>query len=437
MATTALADPAPTEGASAFQDMLVYVYQQNPRIQSERQALKVEDEHVSESNANFRPTLNANGDLGRQRVQTSGEDWIYGTARDEALIFNQPLFNGGGTFAQFHAARARVSAERAHLTAVEEQVFLDAISAYLEVVTRQYILVFNRDNRTHLQGYMNSADKRLQAGDGTKTDVALAQSRVEQSAAIIANSQASWNNACATYKRITGLEVPSSAFPAFPESLPGTLEETVALAQNAPEFSQAAEQDRAAAHDVDAASSSFWPTVSLRGTMSDSLSPTLGLQNLRNDSVTLNLSFPLYQGGTEYAHVREAAEVREKTHDDMMDTSRFITERANQAWYNYQAGVQVIDSTRRTVEAANRALQGVEAEQQQGLRTMQDTLDARAELINSLIAEVQAEENARLQAYRLLAATGQLTAASMHLPTPLYDKEKHYNEVANAWTGLK
>jgi TolC family type I secretion outer membrane protein len=431
------ADTTADEQAPEFQQMLIYVYQQSPRLQSARQSLKVQDEHVSEAVAGYRPTLNASGDIGRQREATGSQDWIYGTARDESLVANQTLFNGFGTAEQFHAARARVSAERAHLTAVEEQVFFDAISAYLDVVTRKYVLQFNRDNETHLRAYADAADKRLKAGDGTRTDLAQAESRVSQADANVASAEAAWEAAMATYQRVTGLQNGIMEFPPLPGGLPGSSEEAAALAQQAPELTEAAEQERAAKHDIEAASSSLWPTVSVRGSMSDQLSPTLGLENLRDDSITLNVSIPLYQGGGDYARVREARELREKAHDDWSDTSRFLTERANTAWYNYHAASRIIDASRRMAEAAHRALAGVEAEQQQGVRTMQDTLDARAEFLNSLIAEVQAEENARLQAYRLLAATGQLTAASLHLETPLYDPRKHYDRVENAWAGLK
>jgi TolC family type I secretion outer membrane protein len=440
--TVSLSPPAgnsnsASRSSSPLEEMLIYVYQQDPRIASARQSLKAEDEHVAEAVSGFRPTLNASGDLGRQREKIDGEDWLYGNARDESLVLNQPIFNGFGTFAQFHAARARVSAERAHLIVVEEQVFLSAITAYLDAVARHYILQFTRDNETHLRAYLDATSQRFDAGDGTKTDLAQAESRLAQASANAATAEANWEAARATYERATGLPVTSLEFPPFPDGIPVRIEETIALAQRAPEFFEAADQERAAQHDIDAASSSLWPVVSVRGTMSDQLAPELGLENLRDDSITLNATIPLYQGGADYARVREARELREKAHDDMIDTSHQMTERASQAWYNYHASLLVIDAFRKTAEASARALGGIEIEQKQGVRTLQDTLDARAEFLNSLISETQAEENARLQAYRLLASVGRLTASSLHLGTSLYDPKRHYNNVADAWAGLK
>jgi TolC family type I secretion outer membrane protein len=420
-------------GDTALKGALAYVYLHNPRLESARAELKVADERVAEAVSGFRPTITANGDIGRQREQTQGQNWLYGEARDESLQLNQPIFNGFGTLAQMKAAKERVKAGRAHLKAVEQTVLLEAVSAYMEVISRRYILQFSRDNADRLGSYVGSTQKRLNAGDGTMTDLAQAQSRSAQAQSGVAMAEANWQAAVATYERIFGMPPQTEDFPAQPAGLPVSAEEAEMLARNAPELAEAMEQEKAARHDIDVASSAFWPSVSLRAGTSEQRSPDLGLQNLRDDSITINVSIPLYAGGGEYARQREARELHAKSVDDMLDVERVAIERARQAWYNHEAAWQALGALRQTCEASARALHGFEIEERQGMRSLTDTLEARSDFFTALTSEVEAEENVRLQAYRVLEATGQLTASHLELPVAAYDPTVHYDKVEGEW----
>ena len=155
-----------------------------------------------------------------------------------------------------------------------------------------------------------------------------------------------------------------------------------------------------------------------------------GSQVLRDDTLTLSLRLPIYQGGAEYARVREAKTQHAAARQDMRDSERRSLERARQAWYNYIGAGEVIRASRRSADASLRALQGVQEEQREGLRTMLDVLDAQAEFLSARLTQLHALRDSRVQAYRLMSATGQLTVQGMGLNVERYDPKVHYDDVA-------
>ncbi len=421
---------------SGFEQMLVRVYQENPKLHAERRALAQEDEKVAQANGGFRPTVTLDMAGGRQRQKISGASWQYGEATRGALTVTQPLFSGFGTVEQKRAAERRVMAARARLLTVEQEIFFTAIRDWLELCEKEQVLLLTYAHRQRLARYGAMTRARFEAGDGTATEVAQAESRHALAEARYAQALAARDIAQASFLRDTGQSAPSVAFPPVPEGLPASVEQAVLAARDNPALLQARREEEAASHDIGKAESSLWPKVFLRGSMSEERASFIGLNRFRNDALTLNVSFPLYQGGAEYSRVREAKVARLRSHDLAEDVARDVVARAQHAWSNYLSAQAVFSASDTALAAVSRALAGVEEEQKQGLRTLTEMLDEQTEYFNAEVTHVQADKDVRLEAYRLLASTGKLTAAALNLPVEAYDPVQHYDAVRGLWAGL-
>lgn len=419
-----------------FEQMLVHVDNENPRILAERDNVKIADEKVSQANAGFRPTLTANAATGRQRENVDGQNWQYGNANNISLEAIQPLFSGFGTLEQKRAAEARVLAARSHLLAVEQTVLLTAIGDWLELCEKERLLALNNDNLHHMKQFSEGSRQLFSAGDGTRTDVAQAESRVAQAEARYALSLAERDSARSRFESDTGLAAQPVDFPPLPQGLPASRIEAGEMAGNNPQVAQLEEEQKAAQHDIKVAESSLYPTLYLRGSVGEDNAPTLGLQRQRDDSITLNLSMPLYQGGGEYSRIREAKLRSDKTLQDNRDAANGILLSARTAWDNYYAAQSVTSSAARAAEAARQALEGVREEQRQGLRTLTEVLDEQSETLSTQVTGTQAQKNVRLEAYRLLAAIGKLNAAGLNIAQTPYDSKPHHDEVVPEWVGF-
>ena len=146
---------------------------------------------------------------------------------------------------------------------------------------------------------------------------------------------------------------------------------------------------------------------------------------------------PIYQGGGEYALIRQSKEtlaqqrlVLEQTRDQA---------RANVVtfWGQLQAGKSQVASAQAQVQASEIALNGVREEAKAGQRTTLDVLNAQQALVNARNSLVTAQHDRVVASYNVLNAIGRLAPTVLGLPTSVYDPSVHYHQVRDSWAGVR
>ena len=224
--------------------------------------------------------------------------------------------------------------------------------------------------------------------------------------------------------------------PELPGGLPGAEEETIALSENAPTVAQAIFLERASRDGTDVVFGELLPTVSLVGSLA--ADDEINTEGLSSTSATISAQvvIPLYQAGDVASRVRESKQLTAQRHQELDNARRLAIQDATTAWEALQTAKAQIESFTSEVEANKVAFEGVRQEQQVGLRTVLDVLDAQQEVLNSQVSLVVARRDTIVAAYQTLAAVGKLTAADLKLSAELYDPQKHYREVRDKWWGL-
>jgi outer membrane protein len=149
------------------------------------------------------------------------------------------------------------------------------------------------------------------------------------------------------------------------------------------------------------------------------------------------LAIPVYQGGAEYATIRQAKETLGQRRVDL-DTARDQAQRTLvESWGQLEAAKAQIEATQAQVTAAEIALNGVREEARVGQRTTLDVLNAQQELVNARVALVTAQRDRVVASYTVLAAVGRLSAPVLRLPVPVYDPVVHYHQVRDTWAGVR
>ena len=154
-------------------------------------------------------------------------------------------------------------------------------------------------------------------------------------------------------------------------------------------------------------------------------------------SAAAQYSVPLYQGGAEYAAIRQAKETQGQKQMDLSVARDQARVSVVQAWAQLEASKSSIESTRNQVKSAEAALNGVREEARLGQRTTLDVLNAQQELVNARIAVVGSQRDRLVNSYALLAAIGRLAPQVLGLSVPTYDPQVHYHQVRDAWTGVR
>jgi outer membrane protein len=306
------------------------------------------------------------------------------------------------------------------------------------VISAQQTLELNRNNEIVLTKQLQATNDRFRVGEITRTDVAQAEAALSGAQAQRETSEGQLETARGTFQQIVGILPPPDLVPPQPLAL-GLKNETDAIAlaaTNNPQVIAAQLSDAAAKDSVDIALAALLPTVSLQGQIFQQNNASGWSTQTNGYQVTANLAVPIYQGGSEYAAVRQARQQQETTQRQVDDARRTAVQNAVQAWETLVAARAAADSTRSQIRANEIALEGVEREAIVGSRTTLDVLNAQQTLLNSQTSLVQNLAQLVNASYAVAAAIGRLTARDMHLPVPLYDETAYYNAVRDKWVGL-
>jgi outer membrane protein len=192
-----------------------------------------------------------------------------------------------------------------------------------------------------------------------------------------------------------------------------------------------------ATHQVKVAEGALYPVLSLQGNVQKNYETTLTSLQSFTASAAAQYSVPLYQGGAEYAAIRQAKETQGQKQMDLSVARDQARVSVVQAWAQLEASKSSIESTRNQVKSAEAALNGVREEARLGQRTTLDVLNAQQELVNARIAVVGSQRDRLVNSYALLAAIGRLAPQVLGLSVPNYDPQVHYHQVRDAWGGVR
>ncbi len=428
LAAAAATTPA---GGQELVEALALTHDTNPTLIAQREALRATNEDVSQALSGFRPTVEADGDFG---VQYSNTDPSNGSSSSDSVTpasvgvtVSQPLYRGGRTTASVRSAEFAVQAARATYLSIEQQVLLDAVTAYMDVVREQAVLELTINNEQVLRRQLQATRDRFQVGEVTRTDVSQAESRLARATADRIAAEGDLDNSRATYTRVIGRPAGAVTPPPPVVGLPASLDESITQAEgNNPALITANFNERSADANVDVVFGELLPEVSLVGRAQSTYEPSETIDQSDTASLTAQVTVPLYQSGAVSSRVREARYNANQTRIQVEETRRDVVENAIQAWETLETARASIRSFVAQVSAARIALEGTEQEALVGSRTVLDVLDAEQELLDAQVSLVRSQRDEVVAAYSLLAVTGQLTARALGLPVEYYEFEPDY-----------
>ncbi len=425
----------PTLGET-LNDVLAKAYAGNPTLEAQRAALRAQDESVAQALSGRRPSVSLSTSIGRSN--TAADTVSNATPTSLSFSVNQTLYRGGRITADIDQAETNILAARARLLSTEQQVLASAVSAYMNVLRDQALLQLNRSNEELLKSELQATRNRFELGDATRTDIAQSEARVSASAASRIQSEGSLLNSLSTFERIVGVTPGQLDTPvALTDMIPRSLDEAIAIGLRENPSILAAEFAEAAARiGVNSAQAAKLPTVTLSARSTRSENVAVSTPATVASSLTLSLSMPLYQSGTEYASIRQAMQSGAQSLIQLEEERRTVQASVTQAWQQLAVSRAGIVSRSEQVRASLVAVEGVRQEEQVGARTRLDVLNAEQELLNARVSLVTARRDELVASYGLLSAMGRLTAADLELPVQLYDPAQNYLAIRGSLFGI-
>lgn len=419
-----------------LKDILATAYTSSPTLRAEREVLRQQYENVAQADSAKRPVVTADGGVAwvHSKTDPGADDSVF--ARDLGLSVTQYLYRGGRTLAEVEQQLRLSDAALAAYDFITQDTFLNVVTAAMDIQRDRATIELTEKNRSVIERQLQFTKRAFEVGELTRTDVAQSQARLSGAEADLVAAQADYSSALARFKQYAGQDGESMntrgdfALP-VPASL-GTAEN--AAQSEHPQIRVAREAEKAAQSAVAVATGALLPEVYLAGAFDQDWEPSPVIDKLSSAAVGLRASIPLYEGGLVRSQVRQAKYGVFEQRDRIEEAERAVRRFVATAWNDYQAARSRIEARREQVDAAKLARDGVYKEFEVGTRTVLDTLNADAELLNAEVGLVRAERDTVVAGYALLAATGQLTAEKLGFFSREGEKA-HLNQARGNWFG--
>ena len=353
--------------AETLPAVLAKAYQNNPQLNAQRAYVRQTEEQVNVATAGYLPKVEASASTGPRHTdsrfrETSIHKREQLTTSTVGVTASQTLFDGFRTPNQVSAAEGKVRAAREVLRLMTQQILLDAATVYMNTIRDTATAQLQRHNVEMLQEQLKQVRQRLVLREVTTTDVSQAETRLAAARWQRLAAESALTTSRAGYRRVIGEEPEEKLMPtaAVDGLLPQNQKEAVdiALAEN-PQIIAAQLGVDVAAIQVKIAEGALYPTARLDAGAQYGWDVTSQLNRQLSAGAFVTLSVPIYQGGAEYASIRESKEVVGQKRFDLDRVRDLVRAGVVESWGQSAAA-------KAQIEAANAGVMAAEVGAQRG-----------------------------------------------------------------------
>lgn len=429
-AVMAIATVAGPTRAENLADAMIGAYNTSGLLEQNRALLRAADEDVAGTVATLRPVLDfvvtATGANSTFGVSSSfGE---LATSRITAgIVATMTLYDGGVRRLGVQSAKELVLATRQTLLSIEQRVLFRAVEAFMDVILQTENVSLRENNVRVLGEELKAAQDRFDVGEVTRTDVALAESRLAAARSNLATAEGLLVTARAEYVNAVGRQPGNLVTPTNLPQRPATIDAAQAVSVRYHPDILSAQRDVAAREIlIEQAGKGLGPSVTGRLTARRLEDWNRSLDG--NDAeLTLEFRQPIYSGGGLQSDIRSAMATRDASRGNLLNVQRDTVQSVSIAFVRLEVSRANLTATAERVRAAQVAFDGIREEATLGARTTLDVLAAEQELLDALTAQISARAEEAIASYQLLSSQGLLTAERLGLAVQIYDPTIYYN----------
>lgn len=410
--------------ADSLVDELRGLTESNPQIQAKQKASLSSEEAIRAARAGYLPTAKVTGDSGPEWVDnptrntTNAYEPYYRGRESAGLTITQHLFDGWLTDASVEAAKRSFGISGTDLQATRQNVVLEGIQAYLNVLKNAKLIQLSRQSERNVQEQLSLEDERVQKGAGIASDVLAAKQRLQIAKQKRVRYEGDFqHDGVARYTQLFGHapNVAALADPALPLSmLPATLEEALAIAeQENPSLQTASLSIEKSGEDKRIAEAGYYPTLDLIGKADYENDKNIVVGVRRDWSLLLTANWELFSGFKTDAQVAQASYNYAAAKDNQLYAGRKVAEIVRQAWSKLQTARQSVALLENAAVLAEEVWTARKKQREAGKATVQEVLDEETRIYDARIDYTSAYYDQLNYAFTLLAAMGRLDVDSV------------------------
>jgi outer membrane protein len=404
---------------TAFSQDLLETYQlakaNDPEFKSSDINKLATAEIKSQSIAQMLPNISFNANSSRNRLESTS---FLGTTLqhywDHKLGFNlkQPVFHWDH-WIQLDQADNKIAQAEAQFQAKQQSLIRRTAEAYFNILAAQDNLEFATAEKKSIEKQLEQAKQRFDVGIIAITDVYEAQAGFDRANASEIEAQNQLDNSKEALREIigenaadlNGLQTQIPLSPPAPEDLASWSDS----AENN-NFSIVAQINQAeyVRKNVDLQQSKHLPTLDIVAQYGEEDNGNrYGLRG-DNESVTLQLNLPLFEGGGTVSRSRQAAHEYEAAKEDLIKVKRSINRGVKDAFRGVVSSISRVKALDATSKSAEMAVEAAEAGFEVGTRTMVDVLTEQRNLYKAKSDYARSRYDYLINGIKLKEAAGSL-----------------------------
>lgn len=412
--------------AADLQSELIHLRDNNPLLRASDFAVKAAEARQRAAESGWYPSVNFTADVGPERITTTNYN---GSSpgdpsttdldrRTLGLSVEQNLYSGGRTQATVGMADLSLDIKRAEYSATSQEVLLEAVVAYLQVVKNHILIRLAEINEETTQEQLDLERKRVQMGGGVIVDEMQASTRLQVVRERRVVYEQDLRDALAAYEQVFGKAPDLDALQdidTFRSQMPLSLDEAIEVAMNDnPRLLAAKLSADKALKAIDLESADFYPSIDLAMNYSRDRD-TAGLYEKEEQTVLLTASWNWFSGGEDVSSTKAAEYDQLEALELQRNTLNRTLESVRLAWNQYQKGLERQELLESATETARSVMEGRKRLRDTGKETALAVLDAEVEYFGILANKVNAMIEARIGSYRLLSTLGLLNIKDLNL----------------------
>ena len=410
--------------AVTLYDALNQTYKNNIQLNAERENIKVSEEDLNISKADYKPSLTLSGSKSLEETnkltnQSGGDATVNDVNPLTTSIKLEHTILDYGRDLSYEKNLVALDLAKAKLIKKEQDILHKAIEAFTNLILAREKLSINSKNLNLLIRQVENDKIRRDRGQITNTDLAQSESSLAGAQAQFAKSKSDLLISKLNYENIIGrIEDPNSLKKNSNAivNIPNTLNEAINLSkQNNPDITIAKLDLAQSEKDLAISESDLKPTasVSLERSYSDDLSSTVDQRE--KDILKATVSWPFYSGGKKKFTINKNSNLTNRKRLLLDDVVRTNETNVASSWSSLESSRSFLNSVKIQVRAAKIANEGIAAEYERGSRTTLDVIQSNSLLLSAQISLASSEREYLLAQYNLLKAAGLLNSQYLKL----------------------
>jgi adhesin transport system outer membrane protein len=407
---------------------LIYLRDNHPMLRATSFAVTAAEKRETAAKAGWYPKIDLASETGSEKISTtsyvqpnvpnSTATTSDLTRQKRSVTVTQNLFNGGRTLATTSVAKIERQMKDADRSATSQEVLLEAITAYINVLKNQMLISLSEINEETTKRQLEMEKQRVERGGGVIVDELQAATRLQIVRERRVIYEQGLRDAVSGYEQVFGKSPDLKMFEdvdIIKSRMPSSVDvATDDATENNPRLAGARLASERAYRLISMERAGFLPNVDLVGTRNRE-NDASQLYRKEEDSVLVKMSWNIFAGRETVSRAQAAAYDYRESAEKEKNVNNKTKESVRVAWNQYKKGLERLELLESAVKTSQGVMRGRKRLRDAGKESALAVLDSEVEHFGLLANKVNATMDAKLGSYRLLSALGKLDIESLNL----------------------